>query len=132
MEHTFEAQIVESNIVEQPKEKRKYTKKADAVSEVDVEAIKARILTAMDLEALKKVWDECPECATNTELKKAVVDRKQFLMENTEGLEQKIAKAKTEAEVWDLIDGVSDKDILAMAKKKIEELNPTTVSNELF
>lgn len=132
MEHTIEAQVVESNIVEQPKEKRKYNKKAEAVPEVDVQAIKAKIVTAMDLVALKKVWDECPECATNAELKKAVVDRKQFLMSNSEGLEEKIKNAKTEEEVWDLIEGSTDKELLAIAKKKVEQLNPQSLTNELF
>jgi hypothetical protein len=132
MEHTIEANVIESNTIEPVKEKRKYTKKADTVSEVDITAIKAKILTAMDVDALKKIWDECPECATNDELKKAVVDRKSFLLLTMDELKQKIEEATTEAQVWDLIDTVTDKEILSIAKKKIEQLNPTTISNELF
>ena len=140
-EQTMDAYIIESNMLveetpEAKAEKRKYTKK-DKAPELDYAKLKAKIHTAMTLDDLKKVWDECPECKTDKEIVNLVKERKAHIQDMmaapvAPSIEEKIKSSKTEEEVWTLIENVTDTAILKIAKIKIEELTTTTAKNDLF
>lgn len=132
-EQTMDAIIVESKmpvasietVSMEEKAKRGRPKKEDK-PEVDIMAIKAKITTAMNVDDLRAVWNDCPECKTIKELKDAITERKKFLESKVESVSSdimsQIKNAKDESEVWDLIENVTDAQVLKFAKTKIEEL----------
>lgn len=130
-EHTMDAILVESNIVNsnqiestEEKAKRGRPKKEDKLDEDLLGQIKAKVTTAMDLEMLKNVWAENPALHSSPEFKKWVTERKRFLEStlSAKSTMDKIAEAKTDDEIWALIQDEKDVDVLKFAKERIEQL----------
>lgn len=116
-EQVMEAIIVETNPIQQ-QAKRKYTKKSDG----DNTKLIAQIRTAMDLDSLRKIWEENPQCKDTDSLKQLFIERKKFLQDSVTESMKKIDDAKTEEEVWTAIEEVKNPAVLKFAKDKIEQL----------
>jgi phage recombination protein Bet len=129
----YEATVVESNIQpdthqEAPVAKRGRPKKDVATSNsVNVEEIKAKIEAAGSLDELKTIWDSVPDMKNYPDLIEAVRQKKVSFQ-----LIESINNAKTEEDIWGLIENIKDPAILAHAKSRIDSLTAKTEKNELF
>lgn len=117
-EQVMEAIVVETNPMQQPA-KRKYTKK----NSDEYAAVIAKIKTAMDLDTLKGIWNDHPECKNVELLKNLVAERKKFLQDVEANSKAQIDSAKSEDEIWTAISDVTNPAVLKYAKDKIEQLS---------
>lgn len=142
----MEAQVVYSNTKITPSEPAaeiRITKPAETfeakagrgrpkkvVPSIDMDAVKAKVTTASDLETLRQVWTSFPELHTNKDFKDWVNAKKKSMEEPT--LVQQIEAADNVDAVMALVQDVTDKKVLEIAKEKIDSINTKIEADELF
>lgn len=101
-----------------------------AVVSIDMDKVKAKVTTATDLETLRQVWTSFPELHTNKDFKDWVNAKKKSMEEPT--LVEQIEAADNVDAVMALVQDVTDKKILDIAKEKIDSINTKIEADELF